>query len=78
MKIARQLRLDALAADSTAPIHLTTTWEGSRIRLGTVAVVHPAPRYPAWPPLQPHPRVTHEAFDDLQQQLVHGMQVVVL
>jgi len=29
MKITRQLRLDALAADGTAPIHLTITWEGN-------------------------------------------------
>lgn len=41
MKITRQLRLDALAADGTAPIHLTITWEGNRLRLGTGAVVRP-------------------------------------
>jgi hypothetical protein len=53
MKIARQLRLDALAADSTAPIHLTITWEGSRIRLGTGAVVRPALPSPASPTASP-------------------------
>jgi hypothetical protein len=36
MKITRQLRLDALAADGTAPIHLTITWEGNHLRLGTL------------------------------------------
>jgi integrase len=41
MKITRQLRLDALAADGTAPIQLTITWEGNRLRLGTGAVVRP-------------------------------------
>jgi integrase len=41
MKITRQLRLDALAADGTAPIQLTVTWEGNRLRLGTGAVVRP-------------------------------------
>ena len=41
MKITRQLRLDALAADGTAPIQLTITWEGNRLRLGTGAVVKP-------------------------------------
>jgi integrase len=41
MKITRQLRLDALATDGTAPIHLTITWEGNRLRLGTGAVVRP-------------------------------------
>ena len=34
MKITRQLRLAARAADGTAPIHLTITWEGNRRRLG--------------------------------------------
>lgn len=34
MKITRQLRLDALAADGTAPIHLSITWEGNRLCLG--------------------------------------------
>jgi integrase len=41
MKITRQLRLAALAADGTAPIQLTITWEGNRLRLGTGAVVRP-------------------------------------
>ena len=41
MKITRQLRLEALAADGTAPIQLTITWEGNRLRLGTGAVVRP-------------------------------------
>lgn len=41
MKITRQLRLDAFAADSTAPIQLTISWEGNRLRLGTGAVVKP-------------------------------------
>ncbi|WP_082685119.1 Arm DNA-binding domain-containing protein [Hymenobacter sedentarius] len=41
MKITRQLRLDALAADGTAPIQLTITWEGNRLRVGTGAVVRP-------------------------------------
>jgi integrase len=41
MKITRQLRLDALAADGTAPIQLTITWEGNRLRVGTGAVVKP-------------------------------------
>jgi integrase len=41
MKITRQLRLDKLAADGTAPIHLTITWEGNRLRVGTGAVVRP-------------------------------------
>ena len=27
--------------DGTAPIHLTITWEGNRLRLGTGAVVRP-------------------------------------
>lgn len=31
MKITRQLRLDALAADGTASIHLTISWEGNRL-----------------------------------------------
>jgi hypothetical protein len=35
MKITRQLRLAALAADGTAPIQLPITWEGNRLRLGT-------------------------------------------
>ncbi|MDO7851600.1 hypothetical protein [Hymenobacter convexus] len=41
MKITRQLRLDALAADGTVPIQLTITWEGNRLRVGTGAVVKP-------------------------------------
>lgn len=41
MKITRQLRLDALAADGTAPIQLTISWQGNRLRLGTGAVVKP-------------------------------------
>ena len=41
MKITRQLRLDKLAADGTAPIHLTISWEGNRLRVGTGAVVRP-------------------------------------
>jgi integrase len=41
MKLTRQLRLDALATDGTAPIQLTITWEGNRLRLGTGAVVRP-------------------------------------
>ena len=41
MKITRQLRIDKLAADGTAPIHFTITWEGNRLRLGTGAVVKP-------------------------------------
>jgi integrase len=41
MKITRQLRTDRMAADGTAPIHLTITWEGNRLRLGTGAVVRP-------------------------------------
>jgi hypothetical protein len=41
MKITRQLRLDALAADGTAPIQLTITWQGNRLRVGTGAVVRP-------------------------------------
>jgi len=41
MKITRQLRLNALAADGTAPIQLTITWEGNRLRLGTGSVVRP-------------------------------------
>lgn len=41
MKITRQLRLDALASDGTAPIQLTISWEGNRLRLGTGAVVKP-------------------------------------
>lgn len=32
MKITRQLRLDALAADGTAPSYLSSTWEGNRLR----------------------------------------------
>lgn len=39
MNITRQLRLDALAADGTVPMHLLITWEGNR--LGTGAVVRP-------------------------------------
>jgi hypothetical protein len=31
MKITRQLRLDALAADGAAPIQLTIKWEGKRL-----------------------------------------------
>jgi hypothetical protein len=41
MKITRQMRMDALAADGTAPIQLTITWEGNRLCLGTDAVVKP-------------------------------------
>jgi integrase len=41
MKITRQLRLDALAVDGTAPIQLTITWEGNRLRVGSGAVVRP-------------------------------------
>jgi len=41
MKLARQLRLDALATDGTAPIQLIITWEGNRLRLGTGVVVRP-------------------------------------
>jgi integrase len=41
MKITRQLRVDALAADGTAPIQLTISWEGNRLRVGTGAVVRP-------------------------------------
>ena len=41
MKLTRQLRLDALATDGTAPIQLTITWEGNRLRLGTGTVVRP-------------------------------------
>jgi len=40
MKLTRQLRLDALATDGTAPLQLTSTWEDNRLRLGTGAVVH--------------------------------------
>jgi hypothetical protein len=32
MKITRQLRFDALAADGTAPIQFTITWECNRLR----------------------------------------------
>jgi len=39
MKIISQLRLDALAADGTAPIQLTITWKGNRLRVGTGTVV---------------------------------------
>jgi hypothetical protein len=39
VKLTRQLRLDALATDDTAPIQLTITWEGNRLRVGTGAVV---------------------------------------
>lgn len=35
MKITCQLRHDALATDGTAPIQLTSTWQGNRLRLGT-------------------------------------------
>jgi hypothetical protein len=31
MKITRQLRLDALAADGTVSIQLTIIWEGNRL-----------------------------------------------
>ena len=41
MKITRQLRLDRLAADGTAPVHLTISWEGNRLRLRTGVVVRP-------------------------------------
>jgi hypothetical protein len=41
MKIIRQLRLDALAADGTARIQLTIWWKGNRIRLGPKAIVRP-------------------------------------
>jgi integrase len=41
MKLTRQLRLDALATDGTAPIQLTISWEGNRLRVGTGAVVKP-------------------------------------
>jgi hypothetical protein len=41
MKLTRQLRLDALATDDTAPIQLTISWEGNRLRVGTRAVVKP-------------------------------------
>jgi hypothetical protein len=41
MKITRQLRLDALAADGTAPIQFTISWEGNRLRIDTGVVVHP-------------------------------------
>ncbi|MGI4760507.1 MAG: hypothetical protein ACRYF0_07370 [Janthinobacterium lividum] len=41
MKTTRQPRLDALAADGTAPMHLTITWAGNRLRVGTGAVVRP-------------------------------------
>ncbi|MDO7875503.1 phage integrase SAM-like domain-containing protein [Hymenobacter sp. ASUV-10] len=41
MKLTRQLRLDALAADGTAPVQLTISWEGNRLRLGTGVVVRP-------------------------------------
>lgn len=40
MKITRQLRLDALAANGTAPSHLPIACQGHR--LGTGAVVRPA------------------------------------
>jgi hypothetical protein len=39
MKITRQLRLDALAADGTAPIQFTISWEGNRLRIDTGVVV---------------------------------------
>ena len=42
MKITRQLRLDRLAADGTAPVQLTISWEGHRLRLGVGVVVRPA------------------------------------
>ncbi|WP_375418168.1 tyrosine-type recombinase/integrase [uncultured Hymenobacter sp.] len=42
MKISRQLRLDQLNADGQAPIQLTITWEGNRVRVGTGATVLPA------------------------------------
>jgi integrase len=41
MKITRQLRLDRVAADGTAPVHLTISWEGNRLRVGTGVVVRP-------------------------------------
>lgn len=41
MKLTRQLRLDALAADGTAPVQLTVTWEGNRLRVGTGVTVKP-------------------------------------
>jgi integrase len=41
MKITRQLRLDRMAADGTAPVHLTISWEGNRLRVGTGVVVRP-------------------------------------
>jgi hypothetical protein len=31
MKLTRQLRLDALAADDTVPVQLTISWEGNRL-----------------------------------------------
>lgn len=34
MKITRQPRLNALAADGTAPIQLTSSWEGNRLGTG--------------------------------------------
>jgi hypothetical protein len=34
-----QLCLDALVTDGTAPIQLTITWEGNRLRLSTGVVV---------------------------------------
>ena len=42
MKVTRQLRLDQLAADGTAQIQLTITWQGNRLRMGADAVVNPA------------------------------------
>lgn len=41
MKITRQLRFDLLAADGTASVHLTISWEGNRLRMGTGTVVRP-------------------------------------
>jgi hypothetical protein len=41
MKITRQLRTDKLAVDGTAPVHLTISWEGNRLRVGTGVVVRP-------------------------------------
>ena len=41
MKITRQLRVDRLAADGTAPVQLTIRWEGNRLRMGVSVTLKP-------------------------------------
>jgi hypothetical protein len=42
MKITRQLRLNLLNNEGLAPIQLTVSWEGNRVRVATGCLVNPA------------------------------------